>query len=77
MTEFTTGNLAVNMDSEFYTPPLACGLLAGTIRAHLLETHQIKECAIQKDELSIFSKVFLVNSVRKWIEGEIRIWPTL
>jgi len=46
-------------------------------RAHLLETHQIKERAIHKDELSIFSKVFLVNSVRKWMEVEIRIGPTL
>ena len=28
LTEFTTGNLAVNMDSEFFTPPQSCGLLA-------------------------------------------------
>jgi len=28
LTEFTAGNLAVNMDSEFFTPPQSCGLPA-------------------------------------------------
>ncbi|MBM3178830.1 MAG: hypothetical protein FJZ86_00595 [Chloroflexi bacterium] len=76
-TEFTTGNLAVNMDSEFFAPPQSCGLLAGTFRAQLLETNQIKEQAIHKDELSKCSKVFLVNSVRRWVEVEIQKEPIL
>jgi len=68
LTEFTIGNLVVEMDDEFYTPPLACGLLAGTFRAHLLEINKIKERVIHKDELQKCSKVFLVNSVRKWVD---------
>ncbi len=68
LTEFTIGNLVVEMDGEFYTPPLACGLLAGTFRAHLLEINKIKERVIHKDELQKCSKVFLVNSVRQWVD---------
>ncbi|MDO8752990.1 MAG: aminodeoxychorismate synthase component I [Anaerolineales bacterium] len=77
LTEFTIGNLVVEIDGEFFTPPLACGLLAGTFRSHLLETNQIKERVIHKDELSKCSKVFLVNSVRRWVEVEIQKEPTL
>ncbi len=67
LTEFTIGNLVVEMDGELFTPPISCGLLAGTFRSHLLETGQIRERVIRKDELSKCSKVFLVNSVRKWV----------
>jgi len=67
LTEFTIGNLVVELDGELFTPPISCGLLAGTFRSHLLETGQVRERAIRKDELSKCTKVFLVNSVRKWV----------
>lgn len=66
VTEFTIGNLMVEMDGELFTPPIGCGLLAGTFRSHLIETGKIRERVIRKDELEKCSKVFLVNSVRKW-----------
>jgi len=65
LTEFTIGNLVVEMDGKLYTPPISCGLLAGVFRAHLLETGQVAERIIRVDELKDCSKVFLVNSVRK------------
>ncbi|MFN3491004.1 MAG: aminotransferase class IV, partial [Anaerolineales bacterium] len=68
LTEFTIGNLVVESNGEFFTPPVACGLLAGTFRAHLLETGKIKEKIIHKHELSNVSKIYLINSVRKWVE---------
>jgi para-aminobenzoate synthetase/4-amino-4-deoxychorismate lyase len=68
LTEFTIGNLVVEMDGELFTPPISCGLLAGTFRSHLLETGKVSERVIRKDELKKCSKVFLVNSVRKWVE---------
>ena len=71
LTEFTIGNLVVEINGELFTPPLSCGLLAGTFRAHLLETQQIKERVIRKDELPGCTKIFLINSVRKWVEVEI------
>lgn len=66
LTEFTIGNLVVEMDGKLYTPPISCGLLAGTFRAHLLETGQVEERVIRVDEIRKCEKVFLVNSVRKW-----------
>jgi len=71
LTEFTIGNLVVEINGELFTPPLSCGLLGGTFREHLLETKQIKERVIRKDELPGCTKIFLINSVRKWVEVEI------
>ena len=66
LTEFTIGNLVVEMENKLFTPPVSCGLLPGTFRAHLLETHVVEEKIIQLDELKYCTKIFLVNSVRKW-----------
>lgn len=77
LTEFTIGNLVVKMNNEFFTPPISCGLLAGTFRAHLLETEQVKERIIKKDELQKCSEIFLVNSLRKWVKIEIKKEPML
>lgn len=65
LTEFTTGNLVVELDGSLYTPPVSCGLLAGTFRAHLLETGRVAERVIRVHELNRCTKVFLVNSIRK------------
>ena len=71
LTEFIIGNLVVEINGELFTPPLSCGLLAGTFREYLLETQQIKERVILKDEIQRCTKIFLINSVRKWVEVEI------
>jgi len=66
LTEFTIGNLVVEMDGKCYTPPLSCGVLAGTFRAHLLETGQVEERILQIEDLKKCEKIFRVNSVRRW-----------
>jgi para-aminobenzoate synthetase/4-amino-4-deoxychorismate lyase len=71
LTEFTIGNLVVEMNGEYFTPPVSCGLLAGTFRAHLLETRQVKEQIIYKDQLKTSGRKFLINSLRKWVEVKI------
>lgn len=71
LTEFTIGNLIVEMDGKLYTPPITCGLLAGTFREHLLETGQVEERVIRVEELKDCTKMFLVNSVRKWQEIDL------
>jgi para-aminobenzoate synthetase/4-amino-4-deoxychorismate lyase len=68
LTEFTVGNLVVEMEGKLFTPPISCGLLAGTFRSHLLETEHVSERVIRKDELKKCSNIFLVNSVRKWVK---------
>ena len=71
LTEFTIGNLVVEMDGKLYTPPISCGVLAGTFRAHLLETGQVEERIIRVDELKKCEKIFRVNSVRRWERVEL------
>ena len=71
LTEFTLGNLVVELNGELITPPIGCGLLAGTFRAYLLETKQISERVLTKDNLTDCKNFFLINSVRKWVEVEL------
>jgi para-aminobenzoate synthetase/4-amino-4-deoxychorismate lyase len=72
LTEFTIGNLIVELDGQFFTPPVSCGLLPGTFRAHLLETGQVQERTILREELAYCTHVFRVNSIRRWQIAEIQ-----
>ncbi|WP_138418450.1 aminodeoxychorismate synthase component I [Aquibacillus sediminis] len=71
LTEFTIGNLVVEKNGKYFTPPIQSGLLAGTFRQYLLDTNQIEEKVIHKDELSLFDNVWFINSVRGWLPVEI------
>ncbi|HJZ13126.1 MAG TPA: chorismate-binding protein, partial [Acidobacteriota bacterium] len=72
LTEFTIGNLIVEIDGQYLTPPIACGVLPGTFRAHLMETGQVVERTIRVEQLKDCTKVFRVNSVRKWQKVELQ-----
>lgn len=76
LTEFTIGNLVVKMDGELFTPPIECGLLAGTFRAELLASGEVKERVIPVADLGKCEAVFLVNSLRKWVKVEMKKEPT-
>ena len=71
LTEFTIGNLVVELDDQLFTPPISCGVLAGTFRAHLLETGQVLEKTIPVGLLTRAKKIFRVNSIRRWQRVEI------
>jgi para-aminobenzoate synthetase/4-amino-4-deoxychorismate lyase len=66
LTEFTIGNLVVELDGQLLTPPVACGVLPGTFRAYLLETGQVLERILRVEHLKNCGRVFRVNAVRKW-----------
>jgi para-aminobenzoate synthetase / 4-amino-4-deoxychorismate lyase len=72
LTEFTIGNLVFEWNGRMLTPPLTCGLLAGTFRAELMETGQVLEQIISIDQLRMCTKIFRVNSVRGWEKINIR-----
>jgi para-aminobenzoate synthetase/4-amino-4-deoxychorismate lyase len=72
LTEFTIGNLVVELDSRRYTPPRECGLLAGTFRAELLERHEITERVVRREDLARATRIWLVNSVREWVEVRVQ-----
>lgn len=71
ITESTIANVVVELDGGRYTPPVESGLLPGTLRAELLERGDIRERVIRADELRAASRVWLINSVRGWREGQL------
>jgi para-aminobenzoate synthetase/4-amino-4-deoxychorismate lyase len=68
LTEFTNGNVVVELDGGRWTPPRDCGLLAGTLRGALLGASEISERVLAKEDLARASRVWLVNGVRGWVE---------
>jgi para-aminobenzoate synthetase/4-amino-4-deoxychorismate lyase len=73
ITEFTIGNVVLELDGKRVTPPIDSGLLAGTMRAKLLEAGEVEERIIYKEELSQARCIWLVNSVRSWIEVKLEM----
>lgn len=67
LTEFTIGNLVVQMAGNLFTPPVECGLLGGTFRAELIARSEVKERVLRVQDLAGCEAVFLVNSLRKWV----------
>jgi para-aminobenzoate synthetase/4-amino-4-deoxychorismate lyase len=67
ITEFTMGNIVVEINGQKWTPPRECGLLAGTLRAELLERGEIQERVITLSDLKRAEKVWFINSVRGWV----------
>jgi len=64
LTESTIANLVVDIGGERITPPVSSGLLAGTMRAELLEAGEIKEGIVTVEMLQNADAVQLINSVR-------------
>ncbi|WP_203333643.1 aminodeoxychorismate synthase component I [Planococcus beigongshangi] len=71
LTEFAIGNLVLEIGGEFVTPPVSCGLLAGTFRQQLIGSGKIKEKVLKKNDLAICDAVWFINSVRGWLEVEM------
>ncbi|MGJ3252670.1 MAG: aminodeoxychorismate synthase component I [Elainellaceae cyanobacterium] len=73
VTESCIANLVVQIDHKQYTPPICCGLLAGTFRAWLLEQHKIEERVIPREELYRADRLYLINSVRGWQDAMLQL----
>jgi para-aminobenzoate synthetase / 4-amino-4-deoxychorismate lyase len=71
LTEFTIGNLVIEQDGRLLTPPVSSGLLPGTLREELLDNGKIEEVVLTKYALQNASRIWLINSVRGWIEMEL------
>ncbi len=66
VTEATTANVVVRDQDGYWTPPVECGLLAGTFRGHLLERGAIREKRLRLADLQAAREIWLINSVRGW-----------
>lgn len=71
ITESSRANLVVAAGGALLTPPLDCGLLAGTLRAELLERGLLRERVIRREALAQAAAIFLINSVRGWMRAEL------
>lgn len=69
ITETCIGNIVVDLNGELLTPPVKCGLLAGTFRANLLEKCKIREEIITVEMLKYSHRIYIINSVQKWREA--------
>ena len=67
VTESTRANVVIERNGQKVTPPLRCGLLAGTFRAELLASGELSEAVIPVAELQSLQSFFLINSVRRWM----------
>lgn len=76
LTEFTIGNLVLEKAGRFFTPPVSCGLLAGTFRQQLLDQQRIEEKVLDKKELKTCDAIWLINSVRGWLKVELINQPS-
>jgi para-aminobenzoate synthetase / 4-amino-4-deoxychorismate lyase len=64
ITESTIANVAVEIGGKLCTPPVACGLLPGTLRSHMLGQGELVERRITVAELRRARRLVLLNSVR-------------
>lgn len=67
LTEGTRANLALDIDGQWYTPALDCGLLPGTYRAELLARGRLREAVLGIEALQEARKILLFNALRGWI----------
>ncbi|MDP3985100.1 MAG: aminodeoxychorismate synthase component I [Acidimicrobiia bacterium] len=66
VTETTVGNLAVELDGSWWTPPVSAGLLPGTYRAELLATGRLGERSVAISQLKAASGLARLNALRGW-----------
>lgn len=64
LTESTIANLVLEIDGGLFTPPVDCGLLAGTLRAELLDRGLLSERVLSRDDLGACQAIYLISSLR-------------
>lgn len=64
VTESCISNVIVEFRDGLWTPPVGCGLLAGTARAEALASGAVRERVITIEELKHSTAIWLLNSVR-------------
>jgi len=76
LTEFTIGNLVLELEGERVTPARSSGLLGGTFRQELLESGEIFKRVLMIDDLQQARNVYMINSVREWVPVTVKLPST-
>lgn len=71
ITEFTRGNIVLELDGERVTPTRDSGLLSGVFRGELLRDGTVHERVITREDVTHAAKIWWINSVREWVEVKL------
>lgn len=71
LTEFTIGNVAVQLGGQWFTPPVSASLLPGVMRASLLQSGVLQERPLHLRDLAQAQGLALLNSVRGWVDVDL------
>ena len=71
VTESTIANLVAELDGVRVTPPANCGLLPGVCRAAMIDAGGLTERVLSRDDLARASRLWLINSLRGWVEATL------
>ena len=71
ITEGTSGNIAMQLDGQWVTPALQCGLLPGVGRALALSQGRLVEKVVVIDDLRRITGWAFVNSLRGWLDARL------
>ena len=67
--EGSRSNIYVKKEHDWLTPPLACGLLGGVMRQHLLNTDQVREAVLTRADFEQPEvNLRLSNGLRGWFD---------
>ncbi|WP_197274798.1 aminotransferase class IV [Halolactibacillus sp. JCM 19043] len=72
LTEFTIGNVILQINGVLYTPPVSSGCLPGIYRETLLDKGEVTEKVLTLRDLKESEKVYLTNSVRGMVEVSMK-----
>ena len=75
LTEFTIGNVALQLGGQWFTPPLSADLLPGVMRAALLAEGALTERRLTLDDLRAAEAIELLNGVRHRIRVSLSSSP--
>lgn len=67
ITECTRGNVAVRIAGRWLTPAADCGLLPGIARALALQSGQLQEAVLRRQDLPRVEAWAFLNSLRGWL----------
>jgi para-aminobenzoate synthetase/4-amino-4-deoxychorismate lyase len=71
ITETCRANVAVLLDGSLVTPPVACGLLGGTLRNELIDEGTLRERVVTRGDLARAGAVFVISSLRGLRRAEV------
>lgn len=65
LTECLTANVVLKFGERYLTPPVSCGLLAGTFREDLVTRGEIEEEILTPKDVGRADAVMMINSIRE------------